>query len=133
MQAKPDYKQLKQTQSTKKSALDFGTASRVTNKLNTGFQELVQDYHSPEIYNRMRSKVLQAMRTYTVLPLGEKNLWDGATELLEGFEFNYESKYKDFQTCGWLTGKCMLKTKCAFNKSRLYQKLAFISCPLRGG
>ncbi|MDR6301818.1 hypothetical protein [Mesonia maritima] len=101
VQARPDYTQLKQTKSTQKSALDFGTASKITNKLNSGLQEIVQAYHSPEMYNRMRSKILQAMRTHTALPLGEKNLWEGTPELLEGFEFNRESQYKDFSDL-WL-------------------------------
>lgn len=96
VQTKPDYSKLKRTKATQKSAKDFGRASTITNRLNAGLQEMVQGYHSPDMYNRMRSKVLQGMRTHSALPLGEKNLWEGTPELLEGFEFNHESQYKDF-------------------------------------
>lgn len=132
VQAKPDYRQLKQTQSTKKSALDFGTASRVTNKLNAGFQELVQGYHSPEMYNRMRSKVLQAMRTHTVLPLGEKNLWDGTPELLEGFEFNHESKYKDFSDLWLVNWQVDAKNQVHFQQKSFIPKAHLYWLPFTG-
>jgi len=96
VQTKPDKRILKQSKHSKKAALDFGRASRLTNKLNSGMQEFLQGYHSPEMFNRLRGKVLQAMRAQSSLPLGNKDLWDGTPALLKGFEFNRNSLYTDF-------------------------------------
>ncbi|MBW2962923.1 hypothetical protein [Mesonia aestuariivivens] len=95
VQTRPDYSQVKQTQSTQKAASDFGKASQVAKKISYGCQQIIQGYHSPEMATRLRSKVLQAMRTHASLPLGRKDLWSGTPELLEGFEFNKHSPYKD--------------------------------------
>lgn len=96
VQTKPNKKNFKQSKSSKKAALDFGRASHLTQKINAGLQEFLQNYHSPDMYNRLRSKILSAMRAQSSLPLGEKDLWDGTPKLLEGFEFNRDSPYANF-------------------------------------
>lgn len=95
VQSRPNYRQVKQSKGTKKAALDFGRASITTKKLNAGWQEMVQGYHSSDMFIRLRSKVLRATRTRNEQPLGQKELWYGAPEALEGFEFNRESQYRD--------------------------------------
>ena len=132
VQTKPDYAKLKQTKATQKSATDFGRASTVTQKFNAGLQEIVQGYHSPDMYNRMRSKILQGMRTHTSLPLGMKNLWDGTPELLEGFEFNHESQYKDFSDLWVVNWQLDVENRVHFQQKAFVPKTHLHWLPFTG-
>ncbi|MBB4119916.1 hypothetical protein GGR32_002228 [Mesonia hippocampi] len=132
IQTKPERKNIKQTKHTKSAASDFGSSSHITKKINSGMQEFVQNYHSSDMHNRLRTKILRAMRFQSALPLGRKNLWDGTPKLLEGFEFNTASKYNEFSELNLINWQVDEQHRIGFQQQRFIPKKHLHWLPFTG-
>ena len=106
VQLKPGKNGVKQSQPTKLSASDFGTASSTTKRLSISLRSLFHTYYDSQMYNRFRKTVYQAMLHNTEILKGQKDLWEGDISLLDGFEFNLDSLYTDY---------CMATINCSLS------------------
>ena len=79
---KPGKNGVKQSQRTKLSASDFGTASSTTKRLSISLRGLFHTYDDSQMYNRFRKTVHQAMLHNTEILKGQKDLWEGDISLL---------------------------------------------------
>lgn len=96
VQRKPEKYQVKQSKRTRKASSDFGRASTLAKKIRIGLQPYSRDFYDSKCFYRLRTQLQRAAQTNNPSPVGEKELWDGQPELLQGFEFNLHSKYSDY-------------------------------------
>jgi len=80
--------QIQQTEASKKSSRDFGTASRNAAYIRKAFAPLVQLYAYDDLLNRLNKRFIEIFKTIPAEQAGHKRLTDGNLALLKGFEFN---------------------------------------------
>lgn len=83
---KPVQKQ--QTEASKQSSRDFGSASRNAAYIRKAFAPLVQLYAYDDLLNRLNKRFIEIFKTIPAEQAGVKRLTDGKLALLKGFEFN---------------------------------------------
>jgi len=77
-----------QTEASKKSSRDFGTASRNAAYIRKAFVPLVKLYAYGDLLNRLNKRFIEIFKTIPAEQAGNKKLIDGDITLLKGFEFN---------------------------------------------
>ncbi|WP_293743101.1 hypothetical protein [uncultured Pedobacter sp.] len=77
-----------QTEASKKSSRDFGTASRTAAYVRKAFAPLVKLYAYGDLVNRLNKRVIEIFKTIQAEKAGNKRLMDGDITLLKGFELN---------------------------------------------
>ncbi|WP_029280685.1 hypothetical protein [Pedobacter borealis] len=77
-----------QTEASKKSSRDFGTASRNAAYIRKAFAPLVKLYAYGDLLNRLNKRFIEIFKTIPSEHAGHKSLIDGDITLLKGFEFN---------------------------------------------
>lgn len=77
-----------QTEASKKSSRDFGTASRNAAYIRKAFAPLVKLYAYDDLLNRLNKRFIDIFKTIPAEEAGHKKLADGNLALLKGFEFN---------------------------------------------
>lgn len=77
-----------QTEASKKSSRDFGTASRNAAYIRKAFAPLVKLYAYGDLLNRLNKRFIEIFKTIPTERAGDKKLIDGNIALLKGFEFN---------------------------------------------
>ncbi|RLJ72652.1 hypothetical protein [Pedobacter alluvionis] len=77
-----------QTEASKKSSRDFGTASRNAAYIRKAFAPLVKLYDYGDLLNRLNKRFIEIFKTIPAEQAGNKKLIDGDIPLLKGFEFN---------------------------------------------
>ncbi|MGO2101527.1 MAG: hypothetical protein ACTH3E_00620 [Psychroflexus halocasei] len=85
-----------QTQPTKESATDFGTASTTAKKLTISLENIYFNHHDNTMHTRLRSCILSMFKKNISTPRGQKNLWNSNSEMLNGFDFNINSLLSDY-------------------------------------
>jgi hypothetical protein len=80
--------QKQQTEASKKSSRDFGTASRNAAYIRKAFAPLVKLYAYGDLLNRLNKRFIEIFKTIPAEQAGNKKLIDGDITLLKGFEFN---------------------------------------------
>ncbi|MFD2288691.1 hypothetical protein GJU39_23085 [Pedobacter petrophilus] len=76
------------SENSKKSAKDFGAASRNAAYIRKAFAPLVKLYAYGDLLNRLNKRFIEIFKTIPVEQAGHKKLVDGNIALLKGFEFN---------------------------------------------
>jgi len=80
--------QKQQTEASKKSSRDFGSASRNAAYIRKAFAPLVKLYAYGDLLNRLNKRFIEIFKTIPAEQAGDKKLIDGDITLLKGFEFN---------------------------------------------
>lgn len=88
VQSKPA--KVKQTETTKESASEFGLASTTAKVIRNCLYGLIQQNYDGGMVNRFQLTVYAAIKTGTEIR-GERTLYEGDLDLLKGFEFNNRS------------------------------------------
>jgi len=78
----------KQTEASKKSSRDFGSASRNAAYIRKAFAPLVKLYAYGDLVNRLNKRFIEIFKTIPAEQAGNKRLMDGNIALLKDFEFN---------------------------------------------
>ncbi|KQN35791.1 hypothetical protein ASE92_06500 [Pedobacter sp. Leaf41] len=76
------------SENSRKSATDFGNASRNAAYIRKAFAALVKDYGYGDLHNRLNKKLIEIFKTAPPTQAGQKNLVDGNIKLLQEFQFN---------------------------------------------
>jgi len=76
------------TENSRKSAQDFGAASRNASYIRKAFAPLVKLYAYDDLLNRLNKRFIEIFKTIPAEQAGDKKLIDGNLALLKGFEFN---------------------------------------------
>ncbi|MFW0716958.1 hypothetical protein [Pedobacter sp. N23S346] len=76
------------TENSRKSAKDFGAASRNASYIRKAFAPLVKLYAYDDLLNRLNKRFIEIFKTIPAEHAGKKKLIDGDIALLKGFEFN---------------------------------------------
>ncbi len=79
---------IKQTEASKKSSSDFGSASNAASKIGKAFNPLFAHYKDKTMINNLRRHVLAVFKTIPPAFAGNKKLIQGNVKLLNGFQFN---------------------------------------------
>ncbi|WP_157263814.1 hypothetical protein [Pedobacter sp. Leaf176] len=77
-----------QTEASKKSSRDFGSASRNAAYIRKAFAPMVKLYAYDDLLNRLNKRFIEIFKTIPAEQAGVKRLTDGNLALLKGFEFN---------------------------------------------
>ncbi|WP_343524105.1 hypothetical protein [Pedobacter sp.] len=83
-----------QTEASKKSSTDFGSATRNAAYIRKAFATLVKRYAHGDLLNRLNKRLIEIFKTIAPEQAGRKKLIDGHLALLEGFEFNASTPLK---------------------------------------
>lgn len=76
------------SENSRKSAADFGAASRNGAYIRKAFAPMVKRYGYGDLHNRLNKKLVDVFKTIPAACAGQKKLQDGNISLLQGFEFN---------------------------------------------
>ena len=77
---------------TRENGAEFGRAGKAGKVLRNGFRSLLQNTSDGRAVSRLLKKMMEVVHADTTNPRGLRNVIDGEAELLEGFEFNVNSK-----------------------------------------
>ena len=79
-------------QRTRENGAEFGRAGKAGKTLRNSIQALVKTASDSRMVSRLTKQMLKAIQKDPVNPRGERNLMEGDTESLQGFEFNANGK-----------------------------------------
>ena len=79
-------------QRTRENGAEFGRAGKAGKVLRTAFRSLLQNASDGRMISRMTKEMMRAIKADGTNPRGFRNVIDGEAELLNGFEFNVNSK-----------------------------------------
>lgn len=79
-------------QRTRENMAEFGRAGKAGKALRTAFRALLQNTSDSRMISRLTKALVKVVQADEVNPRGMRNVIDGEAELLEGFEFNVNSK-----------------------------------------
>lgn len=88
-----------QTEATRKSARDFGTANSAAALIRTGFKPLIQTYADGQFDDRLKSRVIQIVQTGPQALKGHRRFADGNMALLKGLELNQYTAVGNLLRC----------------------------------
>ncbi len=80
--------QAKQSVATRKSAVDFGEASRSAKRIRMAFAPLVEAYGDKNVINRLNRILIKMLTAIPSSMAGERKFADGYIKFLRGFRFN---------------------------------------------
>ena len=79
-------------QRTRENGLEFGRAGKAGKLLRDSVRGLLLNASDSKMVARLTRQMVRVVKLDAVNPRGERNVIDGETELLEGFEFNLRGK-----------------------------------------
>ncbi|MGE5107575.1 MAG: hypothetical protein ACM3H8_08525 [Sphingobacteriales bacterium] len=79
-------------QRTRENGAEFGRAGAAGKVLRTVFRSLIQNASDSNVVSRITKEMMKVVQADTINPRGARNVIDGEAGLLEGFEFNADSK-----------------------------------------
>ncbi|TAL44334.1 MAG: hypothetical protein EPN92_08955 [Chitinophagaceae bacterium] len=79
-------------QRTRENGAEFGRAGKAGKVLRTALRSLLQNISDSRMIARMTKEMMKVIKADEVSPRGFRNVIDGEAELLNGFEFNANSK-----------------------------------------
>jgi hypothetical protein len=79
-------------QRTRENGAEFGRAGKAGKLLRTALRSLIQNISDGRMIARMVKEMMKVIKADTTNPRGYRNITDGDTVLLKGFEFNSNSK-----------------------------------------
>ena len=79
---------IKQSDATRKSATDFGEASRSAKKIRVALAPFVAGYGDQNIINRLNSVMIKVLKAIPGTMPGERKFIDGYIKYIRGFRFN---------------------------------------------
>lgn len=77
---------------TRENGAKFGNAGKAGKTLRTALRGLLQNSKDNRMVGRLASKMVEVIQADATNPRGMRNVIDGETELLEGFDFNKNGK-----------------------------------------
>jgi hypothetical protein len=77
---------------TREAMSNFGKAGAAGKLLRTALRPLVKQASDKRVVGRLVAQLVQVIKSDQTNPRGKKNIIDGETELLKGFEFNTAGK-----------------------------------------
>ncbi|MFC4212670.1 hypothetical protein ACFOWA_15850 [Pedobacter lithocola] len=80
------------SENSKKSAKDFGEASRNAAYIRKAFAPMVKDYGYGDLASRLTKRLTSVFKTIPNSTAGSKKLLEGNLKLIEGFEFNADTR-----------------------------------------
>ncbi|RZK39053.1 MAG: hypothetical protein EOO90_20070 [Pedobacter sp.] len=75
-------------ENSRKSATDFGNASRNAAYIRKAFATMVKDYGYGDLHNRLNKRLIEIFKTAPAVQAGQRKLVDGNIKLLQEFQFN---------------------------------------------
>lgn len=82
---------VKQTNATKKSASEFGNCSRWAKQLRSGLTPFLVGLTDSQMHQRFATAMYNAIKSNTLLPIGQRTPLNTDMDSLNGFEFNTHS------------------------------------------
>ncbi len=79
-------------QRTRENGAEFGRSGKGGKTLRTAIRSLIQNISDGRMIARLTKEMMRAVKADTTNPRGARNLVDGDLLLLQGFEFNANSK-----------------------------------------
>lgn len=79
-------------QRTRENGAEFGRAGAAGKILRAAFRTLLQQASDPKMVSRLTREMMKVIQADTTNTRGQRNVLDGETELLTGFEFNENGK-----------------------------------------
>ncbi|TAL49613.1 MAG: hypothetical protein EPN92_02640, partial [Chitinophagaceae bacterium] len=79
-------------QRTRENGAEFGRAGKAGKVLRTALRSLLQNISDSRMIARLTKEMMKVIKADEVSPRGFRNVIDGEAELLNGFEFNANSK-----------------------------------------
>jgi hypothetical protein len=79
-------------QRTRENGAEFGRAGRAGKVLRNAIRGLLQNAKDPRMVSRLTSEMVKVIQADLTSARGLRNVIDGEAELLEGFDFNLNSK-----------------------------------------
>ncbi|MBS3993109.1 MAG: hypothetical protein KGZ87_05285 [Bacteroidetes bacterium] len=79
-------------QRTRENGAEFGRAGQAGKVLRTAFRALALNAADSRMASRLTQRMMQVIKADSVSDRGQRNVLDGETELLSGFEFNIQGK-----------------------------------------
>jgi len=79
-------------QRTRENGAEFGRAGKAGKVLRTALRSLLQNMSDSRMIPRLTKEMMKVIQADQVSERGSRNVIDGETELLTGFEFNVNSK-----------------------------------------
>lgn len=77
---------------SRENTKEFGTASKAGKLLRLSFRTLVQHASNQGMYQRLVPEMLKIVKSDTINIRGDRTVFNGTPELLQGFEFNINHK-----------------------------------------
>src|SRR5665213_1131608 len=79
-------------QRTRENGAEFGNAGKAGKILRTSIRGLLQNVSDSRMANRLTQKMVKVIQADATSERGKRNVIDGESELLEGFDFNKRAK-----------------------------------------
>lgn len=79
-------------QRTRENMAEFGRAGKAGKLLRSSVQSLLRSAADSKMVSRLTKEMVKVLQLDAVNPRGLRNVIDGETELLQGFEFNIDAK-----------------------------------------
>jgi hypothetical protein len=79
-------------QRTRENGAEFGRAGKSSKYLRTALRSLLQNVSDSRVIGRLVKEMMKVIKADETNPRGFRNVIDGEAELLNGFEFNINSK-----------------------------------------
>ncbi|MEO5888931.1 MAG: hypothetical protein ABIQ31_01700 [Ferruginibacter sp.] len=79
-------------QRTRENGEEFGAAGKAGKLLRTSIRALLQNTADSRVVSRLTQAMVKVLQADAISVRGKRNVIDGEAELLEGFEFNIQSK-----------------------------------------
>jgi hypothetical protein len=79
-------------QRTRENGAEFGRAGKAGKVLRTALRSLLQNVSDGRMIARLTKEMMRVIKADAVNPRGMRNVIDGEAELLQGFDFNVNSK-----------------------------------------
>jgi hypothetical protein len=79
-------------QRTRENGTEFGSAGKAGKTLRVALRTLLQDVSDNRLVSRLTAAMVTVLQADTTSLRGQRNIIDGETTLLEGFDFNIKSQ-----------------------------------------
>jgi hypothetical protein len=79
-------------QRTRENMAEFGRAGKAGKVLRSAIRSLIKNVADARMIGRLTRAMMEVIKADAVSPRGQRNVIDGEAELLQGFEFNANSK-----------------------------------------
>ena len=95
---KTKTRKIRQSGATKKSATEFGKATRAASRIRATLYQLLHGFSDSYLQGRLTSALFEAIRGNTAVIAGSRGIEDADLQLLQGFPFNINSPLQRYFT-----------------------------------